>query len=174
MQSCSQGLRSFDAGDADFFLDLLPGPYDRDGLPESLRFWKQRIEEHDKDRSFAVGLLYGPSGCGKSSMMKAGLLPRLAPIIHTVYLEASPEDTEEQLTRRIRKTLPDARGDTLTDLLANIRRKRLVPDRGKLLLVIDQFEQWLHAQTDLRTAPLTDALRQCDGTRISMYRHDSR
>ena len=27
------------------FLDLLPGPRDRDGLPESIRFWKTRIEE---------------------------------------------------------------------------------------------------------------------------------
>ncbi len=35
-----KGLRSFDAHDADFFLELLPGPRDRDGLPESLRFWK--------------------------------------------------------------------------------------------------------------------------------------
>jgi serine/threonine protein kinase len=33
-----KGLRSFDAGDADFFLELLPGPRDRDGLPDSLRF----------------------------------------------------------------------------------------------------------------------------------------
>src|SRR4030095_13187973 len=39
-----KGLRSFDAGDADFFLELLPGPRDRDGLPESIRFWKARIE----------------------------------------------------------------------------------------------------------------------------------
>ena len=30
-----KGLRSFDAEDADFFLELLPGPRDRDGLPES-------------------------------------------------------------------------------------------------------------------------------------------
>src|SRR4029453_6532683 len=28
-----KGLRSFDAGDADFFVELLPGPRDRDGLP---------------------------------------------------------------------------------------------------------------------------------------------
>ena len=40
-----KGLRSFDAHDADFFLELLPGPRDRDGLPESIRFWKTRIEE---------------------------------------------------------------------------------------------------------------------------------
>src|SRR6202035_3602898 len=73
-----KGLRSFDAHDADFFLELLPGPRDRDGLPDSIRFWKNRIEETDPDDTFTVGLIYGPSGCGKSSLVKAGLLPRLA------------------------------------------------------------------------------------------------
>ena len=37
-----KGLRSFDAHDADFFLELLPGPRDRDGLPDAVRFWKTR------------------------------------------------------------------------------------------------------------------------------------
>ena len=73
-----KGLRSFDAHDADFFLELLPGPRDRDGLPDSIRFWKTRIEQTDADKTFTVGLIYGPSGCGKSSLVKAGLLPRLA------------------------------------------------------------------------------------------------
>src|SRR5262249_31049808 len=45
-----KGLRSFDEHDADFFLDLLPGPRDRDGLPEGLRFWKTRVESIDPDR----------------------------------------------------------------------------------------------------------------------------
>jgi eukaryotic-like serine/threonine-protein kinase len=36
-----KGLRAFDAEDADFFLELLPGPRDREGLPESIRFWKK-------------------------------------------------------------------------------------------------------------------------------------
>ena len=39
-----KGLRSFDEHDADFFLELLPGPRNRDGLPESIRFWKTQIE----------------------------------------------------------------------------------------------------------------------------------
>src|SRR5205807_3040368 len=82
-----KGLRSFDAGDADFFLELLPGPRDREGLPESIRFWKTRIESADPDEAFNVGLLYGPSGCGKSSLVKAGLLPRLTEGILTVYVE---------------------------------------------------------------------------------------
>ena len=79
-----KGLRSFDAHDADFFLELLPGPRDRDGLPDSIRFWKDRIEETDTESTFAVGLLYGPSGCGKSSLVKAGLLPRLAKSVTAV------------------------------------------------------------------------------------------
>ncbi len=73
-----KGLRSFDAQDADFFLELLPGPRDREGQPDSIRFWKTRIETTDAASTFSVGLIYGPSGCGKSSLMKAGLLPRLA------------------------------------------------------------------------------------------------
>src|SRR5262249_20174308 len=56
-----KGLRSFDQHDAHFFLELLPGPRDRDGLPESLRFWKTRIESPDPDATFKVGLIYGPS-----------------------------------------------------------------------------------------------------------------
>ena len=37
---------------------------------------------------------------------------------------------------------------------------------AKILIVIDQFEQWLHAQDDLSAAPLTAALRQCDGVNV--------
>ena len=73
-----KGLRSYDEDDAYFFLELLPGPRDRNGLPESIRFWKRKIERTDVDRTFRVGLIHGPSGCGKSSLVKAGLLPRLA------------------------------------------------------------------------------------------------
>ncbi len=95
-----KGLRSFDAHDADFFLELLPGPRDRDGLPDSIRFWKTRIEEMDADNTFSVGLIYGPSGCGKSSLVKAGLLPRLSEDVLTVYFEATADDTETRLLQR--------------------------------------------------------------------------
>ena len=60
------------------FWDCSRARRDRDALPDSIRFWKRRIEETDADNTFSVGLIYGPSGCGKSSLVKAGLLPRLA------------------------------------------------------------------------------------------------
>ncbi len=161
-----KGLRSFDASDASFFLELLPGPFDREGLPEGLRFWKTRIEETDPEKTFKVGLVYGPSGCGKSSLMKAGLLPRLSPKIIPIYLEATPDDTETRLLRAVRKAIPDAEGGSLKEILSVIRRRKLVPSGGKLLLVLDQFEQWLFAEPDYAKTSLTDALLECDGGAI--------
>src|SRR5207247_2494534 len=92
-----KGLQSFDDSDADFFLDLLPGARDRHGLPESIRFWKSRFESTEPDGGFGVGLMYGPSGCGKSSLVKAGLLPRLGPHVVSIYIEATPQETEKRL-----------------------------------------------------------------------------
>jgi formylglycine-generating enzyme required for sulfatase activity len=162
-----KGIRSFDSSDADFFLELLPGPRDRAGLPDSIRFWKARIEERDPDQAFPVGLLYGPSGCGKSSLVKAGLLPRLAGHVIAVYVEATAGETEARLMKGLRKSCPELPADQgLVDSLAALRRGHGTPPGKKLLLVLDQFEQWLHARPALENAELIQALRQCDGGRV--------
>ena len=162
-----KGLRSFDAHDADFFLELLPGPRDRDGLPDSLRFWKTRIEEKDADNTFTVGLIYGPSGCGKSSLVKAGLLPRLSDDAIAVYLEATAGDTEARLLNGLRKKCPDLPDNLgLKETLAALRRGQGVPVDKKVLIVLDQFEQWLHAKKEEENSDLVQALRQCDGGRV--------
>jgi formylglycine-generating enzyme required for sulfatase activity len=161
-----KGLRAFDAHDADFFLELLPGPRDRDGLPDSIRFWKTRIEDTDADGTFAVGLLYGPSGCGKSSLVRAGLLPRLSDGVLAVYVEATAQETETRLLGGLRKrcpALPERVG--LKEALAALRRGQGLPAGKKVLLVLDQFEQWLHARKEEDTE-LVQALRQCDGGRV--------
>jgi serine/threonine protein kinase/formylglycine-generating enzyme required for sulfatase activity len=162
-----KGLRSFDAHDADFFLELLPGPRDRDGLPDSIRFWKTRIEEMDPDNTFAVGLLYGPSGCGKSSLVKAGLLPRLSGPVVPVYVEATAQETEARLLKGLRKACPDLPGDAgLIETLAALRKGKGIPVGKKVLIVLDQFEQWLHAKGADENTELVQALRQCDGARV--------
>ncbi len=162
-----KGLRSFDEHDADFFLELLPGPRDREGLPDSLRFWKTSIETIDADKTFRVGLIYGPSGCGKSSLMKAGLLPRLARHILPVYIEATPEETESRLLSALRKACPDLSDQmSLVDSLMAIRQGRLLRSGKKVVLVLDQFEQWLHAKRGEENTELVAALRQCDGEHV--------
>jgi serine/threonine protein kinase/formylglycine-generating enzyme required for sulfatase activity len=167
IQVVPKGLRSFDAHDADFFLELLPGPRDRDGLPDSLRFWKTRIEEADPDNTFSVGLIYGPSGCGKSSLVKAGLLPRLCEDVISVYIEATPEETETRLLHGLRKRCPALEDNlSLKDTLAALRQGQGIPVGKKVVIVLDQFEQWLHARKEDENTELVQALRQCDGGRV--------
>jgi eukaryotic-like serine/threonine-protein kinase len=162
-----KGLRSFDEHDADFFLGLLPGPRDRDGLPDNIRFWKRMIERIDPDLTFKVGLLYGPSGCGKSSLVKAGLLPRLSKHVLTAYVETTGEETEARLLKGLRKVCPElSRGSGLVDSLALIRRGRILAPERKVLLVLDQFEQWLHARRSEENTELIAALRHCDGEHV--------
>jgi serine/threonine protein kinase/formylglycine-generating enzyme required for sulfatase activity/tetratricopeptide (TPR) repeat protein len=159
-----KGLRSFDAGDADFFLELLPGPRNREGLPGSIRFWKSRIETTEADNTFAVGLIYGPSGCGKSSLLKAGLLPRLAKTVTAVYAEATADETEARLLKGLRRQVASLPGYlTLVESLTALRRGQFLASGQKVLLVLDQFEQWLHAKRIEENTELVQALRQCDG-----------
>ncbi len=162
-----KGLRSFDEQDADFFLELLPGPRDRDGLPENIRFWKRKIEQVDPDLTFKVGLIYGPSGCGKSSLLKAGILPRLGKHVLPVYVESTPDETEARLKKGLRKACPELpQGSGLVGSLANLRRGRILPPHRKVLLVLDQFEQWLHAKRGEENLELVAGLRHCDGEHI--------
>ncbi len=161
-----KGLRPFDEHDADFFLELLPGPRDRHGLPDSIRFWKSRVEQEDPDKTFSVGLIYGPSGCGKSSLMQAGLLPRLSTNVTAIYIESTANETETRLLKGLRKRCPTLPGHfDLRESLANLRKGKFLPHGKKILIVIDQFEQWLHSRHGERSE-LVPALRQCDGGRV--------
>jgi formylglycine-generating enzyme required for sulfatase activity len=161
-----KGLRSFDAHDADFFLDLLPGPRDKDGLPESISFWKHRIENQD-EATFTVGLIYGPSGCGKSSLVKAGLLPRLSGDVISVHVEATADETESRLLNGLRKRCPSVNQQLgLKDTVAALHQNHGIPEGKKVLIVLDQFEQWLHAKRSEENTELVEALRQCDGNKV--------
>jgi hypothetical protein len=147
-------------------LQLLPGPRDQDGLPESLRFWKHRIEAID-ELAFTVGVIYGPSGCGKSSLVKAGLLPRLDRHIIPVYVEATLEQTETKLLNALRKRVPGLPGGLdLTQTIAALRQGQAIPPNHKVLIVLDQFEQWLFARRGQEHTELAAALRQCDGAQV--------
>ncbi|MBL8853078.1 MAG: SUMF1/EgtB/PvdO family nonheme iron enzyme [Planctomycetaceae bacterium] len=160
-----RGLRSFGTADASFFLDLLPGQRDRDGLPESVAFWKHRIESRDPEQTFSVGLLYGPSGCGKSSLVKAGLIPNLSPEVIAIHVDATTEETEIRLVKQLRKRLPDV--TDAVGLVENMERIRRSAG-PKVVLFIDQFEQWLYTHRVEPGGEWYRALRQCDGERLQI------
>ncbi len=159
-----QGLRSFSEKDNGFFICLLPGPYQEDGLPEKIGFWKTRIEATDADTTFHVGLIYGPSGCGKSSLVRAGLLPRLGEHVTVVYVETTATDTEARLLAALQEHCPYLAGEST--LQAALRRKDRIPSNRKVLIVLDQFEQYLHSTSEEEQDELAEALRECDGGRL--------
>lgn len=163
-----RGLRAFGREDAEFFLRLLPGPHDARGVPALVRFWKQRIEAETSEDCFRVGLLYGPSGSGKSSLMNAGVLPNLdRDRILVVRIEATATDTESQLRDAIRRyrTNGNAKPDRNESLLDSLSLTFDATSQ-KILIVIDQFEQWLQANPAGVEGDLIRLLKSCDGTRL--------
>jgi serine/threonine protein kinase len=162
-----RGLRPFESPDRDFYVDLLPGSRQSDGLPESLSFWRSRIEGSDGHEPVRVGLIFGPSGSGKTSMIRAGLLPRLSHRIVTLSIDASAHDTESLLLARLRDRCPNLpREFGLAVSFITARKGMLLPRDGRLLVVIDQFERWLRADRSRDEKGLVAALRQCDGEHV--------
>src|SRR5262249_30655734 len=101
------------------------------------------------------------------SLVKAGLLPRLSDDIRAVYVEATAEDTEAGLLKGLRKACLDLPAHLgLKETLAALRHGQGVSPGKKVLIVLDQFEQWLHARREEENTELVQALRQCDGGRV--------
>jgi serine/threonine protein kinase len=158
-----KGLRSFDQNDREFFLRLLPGPTDRHGIPESIRFWIARLGQTDQVDDVNIGIIYGPSGCGKSSFVRAGLIPRLPETVIPIYIDCTQENLTHHIVKQLQQNLHSIPADvTLIDLLRNLRRGQYLAEGDKVLLILDQFEQWLNGDTEYGSSALTNALRQCD------------
>jgi formylglycine-generating enzyme required for sulfatase activity len=112
-------------------------------------------------------LIYGPSGCGKSSLVKAGLLPRLASNVGALYVEGTPTGTETRLLRALENRYLDLpRAEGLVRTIARLRRQLTVNADTKVLIVLDQFEQWLQGRGPEPLPQLIEALRHCDGVHV--------
>jgi len=132
-----KGLRAFDEEDAEDF-------FGRDGLVEQL------VEALAGDaRLLAV---VGPSGCGKSSVVNAGLVPTLRAgalpgserwvVAHMLPGRHPFEELEAALLHAV-PGAPAGLGELFDGGDTALQRAalRLVPAGGRLLLVIDQFEE---------------------------------
>lgn len=162
-----KGLRAFDQNDHDFFLSLLPGPRDRFGIPESVRFWQARLDPQRQVEDVAIGLIYGPSGCGKSSFVRAALIPHLSPGVVPVYVDCSNRNLEEYISSRIGHEIHLVEGSgSLVEIVRELRVGKHLRGGDRVLLILDQFEQWLNQNHRYDETELTEALRQCDSKRV--------
>ncbi len=155
-----KGLRAFDESDSDFFLALIPGPLDRRGLPQSIGFWKSRLEDVSSANPLRVGVVYGPSGCGKSSLIRAGLMTRLDSSLHKVVITATARSTEATLLNELAPLLDGPPAGLVAALQALRRGMGKVP---RVLIVLDQFEQWLHGNKPSGESELVGASDNATG-----------
>jgi WD40 repeat protein/DNA-binding SARP family transcriptional activator/energy-coupling factor transporter ATP-binding protein EcfA2 len=152
-----KGLRAFDEADAaDFFgredlVDEVLARLDRD------------------DRRGRLVLVVGGSGSGKSSLVRAGLLPRVRQgavpgsdrwFVTTMLPGASPFKELAEGLRRVAVVDTDRLDDELASETAGIDDvlRRLVPDGGQLLLVVDQLEELFTLATEAEQRGFLDGL----------------
>jgi|SRR5579884_1710240 len=89
------------------------------------------------------------------------------PICTSATRAKAASETESRLLNGLRKTCPALPVNLgLKETLAAMRRGQGIPVGKKVVIVLDQFEQWLHAKKQEENAELVQALRQCDGGRV--------
>ena len=143
------GLRPFDLGEHRVFFGR---NLDIQKIAEELR--------SPANRSRSILAVVGPSGCGKSSLVRAGVLPRIAgqrdwlPLAPMVPgIDPLPRLARElaAAARRLDVDVTPLRGDVSGDTIAKVANDLLLASdmdsQCKLLVVIDQFEE-LVTQTE--------------------------
>ena len=141
------GLRSFELGDHRVFF----------GRSHEVSSITKRLRSSERAQA-AILMVVGPSGCGKSSLVRAGVLPRIAgedywlslpPIVPGADPLGSLVHAITELTaaQRISIDTKPLRKDIERDGLRTVARDLLVAagttSHCKLLVVIDQFEELL-------------------------------
>ena len=163
VQFTHRGLQPFESDDAKFFLSLVPGARAPNGLPESVQYWKDWIEGYDDSEYGRIGILYGPSGSGKTSLLRAGIVPYLAPDLLPISIECRKGEPISQYALQIGRQV-NSESEDLAQLLVQLRddsAKR--SEHRKVVLCFDQFDNWAGSATNGQLAHLAAALRHCDG-----------
>jgi serine/threonine protein kinase/formylglycine-generating enzyme required for sulfatase activity len=162
----NRGLRPFTSADADDFWTLLPGQRDASGMPDSVRWWLNRLQPPDQAASARpVLVLYGPSGSGKSSLLFAGVLPHINPRIDVTSIDVTelsgPRDLATEIGRRCEIEAPTE--VTFSECSRQIRER----GRSVQIIVLDQFEQAFRwNEHDALDDELVQGLRQADGEQL--------
>ncbi len=162
-QFTHRGLQPFESDDARFFLSLVPGARAPSGLPESVQYWKDWIESYDNSEYNRIAILYGASGSGKTSLVRAGIIPYLAPDVLPISIECRKGETIPQIALQIQRQT-NLKPCELASLLLQLRDDTTARcEHRKAILLFDQFDSWAGSASVAQLSDLASALRHCDG-----------
>ena len=162
-QITHRGLQPFEPEDAKFFLSLLPGTIAPSGLPEAVQFWKEWLESYDCTEYSRVAVLYGPSGSGKTSLLRAGILPNLAPDVLPVQIECRKGQKLTQIAAAIASQC-NLEPQELSQLFMRLRDdSQARGQHRKVIFVLDHFDNWSGSASAKQLKQLAAAMRYCDG-----------
>ncbi len=134
------------------------------GFPNSVQFWRRWVASEERTPTHSVGVIYGPSGCGKSSFVQAALIPNLADSIRVSFFDFTTNNPISSLKQALHQSFPEINPKwDLATIVSTIRRKSR---SGKVLLIFDQFEQYLIRTPITLQHEMVQALRQCDGASL--------
>ena len=124
----------------------------RDGMDEVVLKWLQAT-------SNSILYLSGASGSGKSSLLSASVLPKLRDMNWAIIETRAFGDPIEKLRNELAGRAA-SKPDSLRDLLASAAKiQAQKKSAGPLLIVIDQFEEFLILQTPEQQRPLANLLK---------------
>jgi WD40 repeat protein/DNA-binding SARP family transcriptional activator len=163
-----QGLRAFDEADAGHFF----------GRAELIDEILARLGRDDLGGRLV--LVVGGSGTGKSSAVRAGLLPRIRRgqvpgsaqwFVTTMLPGSSPfKELAESLRRVAVETSHSLEDELAHEGGIDSVIRRLVPDDGQLLLIVDQFEELFTLATDHDQRAFIDGMMHAVSTTDSRLR----
>ncbi len=167
-----KGLLQFDESAAGFYLKLLPPPYWKNGIPEIVQHWKTTLESDPS--TISTGVLLGVSGSGKSSLFRAGVVPLLdrtntGKLIEPVFFQAGFRETEQKLQVALRSKLRLDDSFPQTDSLDEFFNCLLTSDHAlgrKIVVIVDQFEQWLQFWDRKPDHDLIRSIKRCKNSPI--------
>ena len=151
-QSPIKGLRSFDFEDAEIFKSLQ--------RTDDVGVCLKGILQSD----FRFGVLSGESGCGKTSFVRAGLHAALeekemACVVVKLSNESPLDSINKALSEQL-KGMPDQA--RYTDLFSLLEFAVSKTPNGRLVLILDQFEQFFtHQKTVGERKGFIEHLRKC-------------
>jgi WD40 repeat protein len=164
-----KALRAFDEPDAEDF-------FGRDGLVDEVL--ARLTGGGPRGR---LVLVVGGSGSGKSSLVRAGLLPRIRRgagagserwFVVAMVPGASPFKELAESLRRVAVIESDGLAEELAATEQGVDRvlRRIAPEGGELLLVVDQLEELFTMATDVEQRAFLDGLTHALGVADSRLR----